>query len=389
MTNVRLGNEILIGSMPDLLRGRKVGLITNYTGVNRQLISTVEVFYQHPEIDLVALYGPEHGIRGEVQAGEKITSYTDPETGLMVHSLYGETKKPTDAMLAGIDTLVYDIQDVGVRYYTYISTMCYAMEKAAERGLRFIVLDRPNPVRGDVIDGNVLDPAFSSFIGLYPIPIRYGLTLGELALLVNQEFGIQADLTVVPMEGWRRSYWFEDTGLPWLAPSVGIPTPETTVLYTGTCFIEGTNFSEGRGTTQPFQLFGAPWVNGRELADALNALELPGVYFRPTYFKPTTSKHQGTLCAGAQVHLLDRNRFQGSTVGLAMLQTIKRLYPAEFEWFTFTKNGSTKYFIDFLWGTDAVRHRMDAGEGCEDLQAQWKSERADFERIRQPYLLYQ
>jgi uncharacterized protein YbbC (DUF1343 family) len=356
--------------------------------VNSQLTSTVEIFQQHPEINLVTLFGPEHGIRGEAQAGEKVTSYIDPETGLTVHSLYGETKKPTDAMLEGLDTLVYDIQDVGVRYYTYISTMCYAMEKAAEKGLKFIVLDRPNLVRGDVVDGNLLNPAFSSFIGLYPIPIRYGMTLGELALLVNQEFGIGADLTVVPMEGWRRSDWFEDTGLPWLAPSMGIPTPETAVLYTGMCFVEGTNFSEGRGTTQPFQLFGAPWVHGRQLADALNTLQLPGVYFRPTYFKPTTSKHQGELCGGAQVHLLNRNAFQGSQVGLAVLQTLKRLYPEEFGWFTFTKDGVTKHFIDLLWGTDAVRHRIDAGEGCEDLLAQWEKERADFAQTRQQYLLY-
>lgn len=383
-----LGNEVLTRSMLDLIRGQRVGLITNYTGVNSRFTSTIEVFHQHPEINLVALFGPEHGIRGEAQAGEKVTSYTDPETGLAVHSLYGETKKPTDAMMEGIDTLVYDIQDVGVRYYTYISTMCYAMEKAAEKGLKFIVLDRPNLVRGDVVDGNLLNPEFSSFIGLYPIPIRYGMTLGELALMVNREFGIGADLTVVPMEGWQRSYWFEDTGLPWLAPSMGIPTPETAVLYTGMCFVEGTNFSEGRGTTQPFQLFGAPWVNGRQLADALNACELPGVHFRPTYFKPTTSKHQGVLCSGVQVHLLNRDAFQGSMVGLAVLQTLKRLYPAEFEWFTFTKDGVTKYFIDLLWGTDAVRHRIDAGEGCEDLLAQWKKERADFERIRQQYLLY-
>lgn len=385
---VRLGNEVLVHSMLDLIRGKKVGLVTNYTGVNSEFVSTVEVFHRHPEVRLTALFGPEHGIRGEAQAGERVTSYLDPETGVTVHSLYGETKKPTDAMLRGLDMLVYDIQDVGVRYYTYISTLCYVMEKAAEKGLPVLVLDRPDPVRGDIVDGNLLNPAFSSFIGLYPIPIRYGMTLGELAMLVNREFGIGAELTVVPMEGWRRSDWFEDTGLPWIAPSMGIPTPETAVLYTGMCFIEGTNFSEGRGTTQPFQLVGAPWVNGRELADALNDLELPGVFFRPTYFKPTVSKHQGELCAGAQIHLLDRGAFQGSRVGLAVLQTLRRLYPDEFAWFTFTKEGVTRHFIDLLWGTDAVRHRIDTGEGCEDLLARWEQERADFERIRQQYLLY-
>lgn len=388
MAKVRLGNEVLLSKMLDLLKGRKVGLITNYTGVNSQFVSTVELFHKHPEINLVALYGPEHGIRGEAQAGEKVTSYIDPETGLTVHSLYGETKKPTTEMLQGIDTLVFDIQDVGVRYYTYTSTLAYTMEKAAELGLEYIVLDRPNLVRGDIVDGHILQSEFSSFIGLYPIPIRYGLTIGELAMLFNVEFGIGAKLTVVPMEGWQRSMWGDETGLPWLAPSMGIPTPETAILYTGICFVEGTNLSEGRGTTQPFHLFGAPWVNGQELAAELNGLRLPGVHFRPTYFKPTTSKHQGVLCQGVQVHLLDRDLFKGSVVGLEILRVLKQLYPDQFEWFTFTKDGILKYFIDLLWGTDEVRKRLDAGVSVHDLHEQWEQELAAFEATRQKYLLY-
>lgn len=389
MTKVRLGNEVFLSDGLDLVRGLKVGLITNHSGVDSRFVSTVELLHRQPEVKLSALFGPEHGIRGEAQAGEKITSYVDEGTGLPVYSLYGDTKKPTDTMLAGLDVLIYDIQDVGVRYYTFISTMCYAMEKAAELGLKFIVLDRPNLLRGDRLDGNVLDPRFSSFIGLYPLPIRYGMTIGELAHFVNGEFGIGADLTVVKMEGWRREYWFDQTGLPWVPSSLGIPNLETAVIYTGMCFIEGTNFSEGRGTTLPFHLFGAPWVKGMELAQTLNNLELPGVYFRQAYFKPTTSKHQGDLCQGVQIHLLDRELFKGALIGLEVLRVLKELYPEEFQWFTFTKDGVTKHFIDLLWGTDAVRKRLDAGENLTDFPSQWDQQLADFTVARNKYLLYE
>lgn len=389
MAKVRLGNEVFLSERLDLVRGLKVGLITNHSGVDSQFMSTVELLHRQPAVQLMALFGPEHGIRGEAQAGEKVTSYVDEETGLPVHSLYADTKKPTDAMLAGLDALVYDIQDVGVRYYTFISTMCYAMEKAAELGLKFIVLDRPNLLRGDRLDGNVLDPQFSSFIGLYPLPIRYGMTIGELARFVNGEFGIGADLSVVQMDGWRREYWFDQTGLPWVPSSLGIPTLETAVIYTGLCFIEGTNFSEGRGTTMPFHLFGAPWVKGTELARELNGLGLAGVHFRPVYFKPTTSKHQGALCQGVQVHLLDRDLFKGSVIGLEVLRVLQELYPEEFEWFTFTKDGVTKHFIDLLWGTDVVRKRLDARESLAGFAAEWEQQLVDFMAARNKYLLYE
>lgn len=389
MAKVRLGNEVFLSERLDLVRGLKVGLITNHSGVDSQFMSTVELLHRQPAVQLMALFGPEHGIRGEAQAGEKVTSYVDEETGLPVHSLYADTKKPTDAMLAGLDALIYDIQDVGVRYYTFISTMCYAMEKAAELGLKFIVLDRPNLLRGDRLDGNVLDPQFSSFIGLYPLPIRYGMTIGELARFVNGEFGIGADLSVVQMDGWRREYWFDQTGLPWVPSSLGIPTLETAVIYTGLCFIEGTNFSEGRGTTMPFHLFGAPWVKGTELARELNGLGLAGVHFRPVYFKPTTSKHQGALCQGVQVHLLDRDLFKGSVIGLEVLRVLQELYPEEFEWFTFTKDGVTKHFIDLLWGTDVVRKRLDARESLAGFAAEWEQQLVDFMAARNKYLLYE
>ena len=401
MAKVRLGNEIFLSKMVDLVKGLRVGLITNHSGLNSELVSTVELFHRHPDVQLRALFGPEHGIRGEAQAGEKVTSYVDAETGLPVHSLYGETKKPTNEMLTGLDALIFDIQDVGVRYYTFISTMCYAMEKAAELGLKFIVLDRPNIIRGDILDGNVLDPNFSSFIGLYPLPIRYGLTIGELALFVNKEYKIGADLTVVKMEGWRRANWFDETGLPWVPSSLGIPTLETAVLYTGLCFIEGTNLSEGRGTTMPFHLFGAPWVNGSELARELNELKLAGLHFRPVYFKPTTSKHQGELCQGVQAHLLDREVFMGSLVGLEVLRVLKKLYPEDFQWFTFTKDGVTRHFIDLLWGTDEVRKQLDAGDCLNDTSDEftsgfaerfvdeWEFQLADFAALSEKYWLYE
>ncbi|MCK4258791.1 MAG: DUF1343 domain-containing protein [Halanaerobiales bacterium] len=387
MAKVKLGIEALLSEKLDLIKGRKVGLITNYTGMNSEFVSTVELLYKHPEVDLRALFGPEHGIRGEAQAGEKVTSYTDSETGLPVYSLYGKTKKPTDEMLEGLDTLIFDIQDVGVRFYTFINTMSYAMEKAKELGLKFIVLDRPNPIRGDIVDGNILDLDFRSFVGIYPILTRHGMTIGELALLFNDAFKIGADLSVVSMDGWKRSMWYDETKFAWIAPSLGLPTLDSTVLYTGLCFLEGTNVSEGRGTTLPFQVIGAPWVKGKELADELNSLGLAGIYFRPTYFKPLTSKHQGQLCQGVQIHLLNKNQFIGSCVGLNILAILKRLYSDDFQWYTFGEE--KRYFIDLLWGTDQVRKELDEGLDVESIQSDWKEEINQFQVMCQKYLLYE
>ena len=362
------------------LKGRRVGLITNPTGVNRDLVSTVDLLHQHPDVELVALFGPEHGVRGEVQDGLAVEAYTDPVTGLPVYSLYGDTPKPTQEMVAGLDTLAFDIQDVGVRFYTYLSTMVLAMEAAADYGLQFVVLDRPNPLTGVKVEGPLLDPAFQSFVGCGPVPIRHGLTLGELALFFNAERGIGADLTVVPLAGWTREQWYDETGLAWIPPSPNMPTLDTATVYPGTCLFEGTNLSEGRGTTKPFEWIGAPWIDGTAWARALNDLDLPGVRFRPVTFRPTFSKFAGESCQGVQVHVRDRDCFKPVRTGLAMLATARQRWPEHFEW-------KPDHF-DRLMGTDRVRLALDQGTAVEEIGADWEAAEADFVRRSQRYWLY-
>ncbi|MCX6953144.1 MAG: DUF1343 domain-containing protein, partial [Verrucomicrobia bacterium] len=354
---MKLGVEVLFEKQLGLLRGKRVGLITNPTGVDRALVSIIERFRAHPDIRLVALYGPEHGVRGNAQAGEFVDFFQDEHLKLPVFSLYGQALKlPTqpleniDAMmrefdtqhtgktvghemLRGVDVLVFDLQDVGTRVYTYVATMAYAMRAAAETGIPFVVLDRPNPINGVAMEGPILEyPAHSSFIGLYPVPARHGMTVGELARLFNAKFLEKpVVLTVVPMEGWRRADWYDTTALPWVLPSPNMPTPDTATVYPGQVLLEGTNLSEARGTTKPFEMFGAPWIDGYVLTRELNALALPGVAFRETWFTPTFSKWVGQRCGGCQMHVTDREVFRSVTVVLAVLRTIKRLYGAKLE----------------------------------------------------------
>ncbi len=327
---VELGVDRLMEN-PEILKGKRVGLITNPTGINAERTSIVDLFDQSDDFELTALYGPEHGVRGDAQAGSTVSSYIDDVTGLPVYSLYGATKKPTAEMLQDVDVLVFDIQDVGTRYYTYIYTMAYAMEAAAENDIPFVVLDRPNPQGGLRVDGPVLDPDYSSFIGLYPIPLKHGMTVGELAQLFNTEYQIQADLEVVKMKGWKRSMMYEDTGLPFVMPSPNMPTTDTVNVYPATGLFEGTNLSEGRGTTKPFQLIGAPYIKAHDYANKLNELELPGVAFRAASFTPTFSKHAGKLTHGVEVYVTDPVRFESTRTGIAMIQTAHDMYPDDFE----------------------------------------------------------
>ncbi|MCJ7487462.1 MAG: DUF1343 domain-containing protein, partial [Candidatus Aminicenantes bacterium] len=323
---VKPGVQVFLEKHLDLVEGKRVGLITNPTGVDGLHRSTIDLFLASPAIKLVALYGPEHGVRGNAQAGEHVPFTIDEKYNLPMFSLYGQSFKPDPGMLKnidaymrsfdtkesgkvpeaamvdGIDVMIFDIQDVGTRVYTYVATMAYAMQAAAESGIDFIVLDRPNPVNGVDMEGPVLEyPEFSSFIGLFPIPERHGMTAGELARLFNDKFlARKARLTVVPMEGWKREMWFDETGLPWVIPSPNMPTLDTAAVYPGLVALEGTNLSEGRGTTKPFELFGAPWIDGNELAKMLNGLSLSGVRFREAWFTPSFSKFQGQLCGGCQ-----------------------------------------------------------------------------------------
>ncbi|NUW39283.1 exo-beta-N-acetylmuramidase NamZ family protein [Nonomuraea rhodomycinica] len=351
MTYVRTGAERLAADA-SLAGGRRLGLITNPTGVLPDLTPTAEALLAGGA-PLVALFGPEHGVRGTAQADSSEPDTTDPRTGLPAYDTHKLSGEALDEVVArsGVDTLVFDIADVGARFYTFVWTMYDLMASAERLGLRFVVLDRPNPLGGTVTEGPELDPAFASFVGRFPIPVRHGRTVGELALL----FGFDLDLDVVRMEGWRRDMDAAATGLPWVMPSVNMPTPDTVLAYPGTALFEGTTFSEGRGTTRPFELVGAPFVDER-LAAELNALDLPGVRFRDTWFTPTFHKHAGTTVRGVQLHVLDRAAFRPVLTGVSMLHVARTLYPDGFGWW------GPENFEDHLWGSDTLTACLDKGE---------------------------
>jgi len=376
----QLGVEALLSDHKDLIAGKKVGLITNPTGVDQKLNSIVDLLQNDPDVELTALYGPEHGVRGDAQAGSYIKSYIDEPTGLPVYSLYGSTRKPTAEMLADIDVLLFDIQDVGTRFYTYIYTMAYAMEAAKENDIPFIVLDRPNPLGGEKVEGPVLDEEYKSFVGNYPIPLRHGMTVGELAKLFNEEFKIGADLTVVEMSGWDRDMYYDETPLEFVAPSPNMPTLDTALVYPGAALIEGTtNISEGRGTTQPFELLGAPFINSTEFAATLNELNLPGVTFRAASFTPSFSKNAGKLTHGVQIHITDRDAYQPVETGLHIVKTMNDMYPEDVQFRSFFNN-----LIGNGWVLEAIQN----GQSVEEIQAQWQEGLDEFKQVRAEYLIY-
>jgi uncharacterized protein YbbC (DUF1343 family) len=403
---VKLGVEVLFEKHLDLIRGKRVGLITNPTGVDSHLNSDIELFRAHLDVKLVALYGPEHGIRGSAQAGQFVPFYFDEDYQLPVFSLYGQTYKPPADMMTnideymrtfdtqhagkspaagalnGIDVMVFDLQDAGTRVYTYIATMAYAMQACADAGIPFIVLDRPNPVNGVAMEGPILEyPKYSSFVGLYPIPLRHGMTVGELARLFNAKFlPKKANLTVVPMENWTRDEWFDETSLPWVMPSPNLPTLDSATVYPGQVLIEDTDLSEGRGTTKPFEIFGAPWIDGFTLAKELNALHLHGVKFREIWFTPTFSKFQGKLCGGCQMHVTDRSAFQPLATTLNILSVVKKLYGDKLEF-------HAAYF-DKVMGTASVREALERGSPVEKIVAGFQPGLDDFAKLREPFLLY-
>ena len=368
----------------ELFAGRRVGIIANHTSYDGEGRHIVDVLRGLPDVRVVALFSPEHGFRGLVEAGEAVGSRVDPATGLPIHSLYGRTKKPTPAMLADVDILVFDIQDVGARFYTYLYTMSLAMEAAAECGKRFVVLDRPNPITGVRVEGPILEPGYASFVGLYPIPVRYGLTTGELARMITGEGwlanGVRADLTVVPMIGWHRHLWYDETGLRFVGPSPNMPDVETAALYPGLCLLEGTNLSEGRGTSKPFRQFGAPWIDADVLAARLNALGLPGLRFEPTAFTPTSSKHQSRPCHGVEIVLTDRARLEPFRTGVAIVNELFQTYRVEFEW--------RPAHFDRLCGTATIRRAITARQSLRPLAAKWRADSAAFRQAARKYHLY-
>ncbi len=356
------------------IKGKRVGLITNNTGVDSRLQQTAERLRAQTGVQLVALFAPEHGLSGAAQAGDPVV------TTAAVYSLYGDNRGPTPEMLQNVDVLVFDIQDVGVRFYTYLSTMFESMKSAAQNHKPFIVLDRPNPVTGRRIDGPILQPGYESFVGIFKIPVRYGMTIGELATLMNAEAGIGCDLRIVPLKGWKRSRWYDDTKLEWVLPSPNIPTLDTATVYPGLCLVEGTNLSEGRGTTKPFELVGAPWLDSERLARSLNNLRLKGVYFRPQAFTPSFSKHQGEVCQGVQVHVLDRDDFEPLATALHVCSLIMRQHPDQFQFLA--------SHFDRLAGTGQLREALVRGDSVEAILKSWEPELRAFDKLRKKHRLY-
>lgn len=367
-----------------LFKNKRVGIVTNHTAYDSTGKHIVDIFTAMDNVKVTALFGPEHGIYGLAEAGEKVTDAKDDRFGINVYSLYGKTRKPTAQMLKDVDVLVFDIQDIGARFYTYIYTMAYAMEGAAENNKSFVVLDRPNPINGTTVEGNVLEKQFSSFIGLYPITTRHGMTVGELAKMFNGQKwlkdGIEANLTVVPMKGLRRSYWYDQTGLKFIKPSPNMPNLETATVYPGLCLLEGTNISEGRGTDKPFLQFGAPWIDSDKLVTRLNYLNLPAMKFKPVSFTPTFSKHKGEKCNGAAIVITDRNAIKAYTAGIEVVRTIYNMYPDKVVWRT--------GMFHKLTGTESVRQAIIDGIPTKDLQAGWQKNLNAFLKIRQKYLIY-
>ncbi len=388
---VVLGLESLCGSRVNLIEGSRVGLVCNQASVDHGLNHSADVLRRTQGVNLTALFGPQHGIRGDLQDNMIETPHTtDTETGLPVYSLYSETREPTEEMLKDVDVIVCDLQDVGCRIYTFIYTIANCMRVARRLGKRVVVCDRPNPIGGVAVEGNLLEKGFESFVGQYPLPTRHGMTSGELARMFNEHWEIGCELEVVPLEGWSRELWFDETDIPWVLPSPNMPTLDSATVFPGTVHLEGTQMSEGRGTTRPFELAGAPYIEAGEFARSLESEGLPGVKFRPTNFQPTFQKHMGTTCGGVQIHVLDREEFKPVLTGLAVVKTCFEMYSENFRWkeppyeYVFDKNP-----FDVISGTDSLRKAFEKGESLEELEESWRQGLEIFLEEREKFLLYE
>jgi uncharacterized protein YbbC (DUF1343 family) len=375
--------RILDGEYPRL-KQVKLGLIINHTSVDRQLTLSVDRLLEQG-FDIRAIFAPEHGFRGGAGAGQVLEHEIDERTNLPIYSLYGTSKRPTAEMLKGLDVLIFDMQDLGVRFYTYIYTMANTMVEAAKQGIDYYVLDRPNPITGRIVEGNLLDSKFSSFVGNYGLPIRHGMSVGEMAYYMNEEYSIGCSLQVIKMKDWKRSDWYDQTSLQWVMPSPNATGITMAILYPGTCLFEGTNVSEGRGTTKPFEIIGAPWIDGEAWNEELGNYDIDGVLFRPVYFTPVASKYEGEACQGVQVHVVDREKASPIQIAFRMIESLKKLYPTDFTW---TDPVKGRYFIDLLMGTDQFRHNVDKQSSLLKWLNNEEKSLEEFCRIREKYLLY-
>jgi len=386
---LKLGIEKLL-EQAETLSGARAGLVCNQASVDHSFRHVADLLKQKSDVQLRALFGPQHGIRGDVQDNMIETDHAvDRETGLPIYSLYSETREPTVEMFADVDVLVVDLPDVGCRIYTFAYTMANCMIAARKFGKKVIVCDRPNPINGRSVDGNVLEAGHESFVGQYSIPTRHGMTMGELAKLFNGAFAIGCELEVITMQGWNRDAWYDETDVPWVMPSPNMPTVEAATVFPGTVHFEGTQISEGRGTTRPFELIGAPYIVAEQFAAELNNQNLAGVYFRACIFRPTFQKHGGVSCEGVQIHVLDRNAFEPVSAGLAMVKVAHDLYPGEFRWkeppyeYVYDRNP-----FDVIAGTSKVREAIERGETIAEIEKSWQPELEEFKKLREGYLLY-
>ncbi len=388
---IKVGADLLLEKYMSIIENKRLGLICNHTSVLRDGRHLADALSASPHAKLVALFGPEHGIRGDAPDGKSVQHGLDLKTRIPIYSLYGATNKPTPEMLKDIELLLFDIQDVGARFYTYVSTLSLSMEAAAEQGIPFVVLDRPNPIRGDRVEGPVREDSLKSFVGLHPIPIVHGMTVGELAKMFNEEGwlkdGVKVSLSVIPMEPWKREFWYDETGLPWIKPSPNMATMRTAIVYPGACLIEGTNVSEGRGTEHPFECLGAPWIAGEKLAETLNSFGLPGIMFQPIEFIPVDiervtvdPKYENELCRGIYLNVIDRNAFQPVRTAIYILSSLKKLYPNDFAF--------RDRRFDRLAGVSWIREMVDGSTSPEEIVTRWKEDTERFRTLRKKYLIY-
>ena len=386
---MRPGLDQFIANPPEWARGKRLGLITNVAGIDSRGRNNIDLLAADKRFRLTALFAFEHGLRGDAPAGQPIANGTDEKTGLPVYSLYGDVREPTPEMLRDIDVLMYDVQDIGARPYTRVSTMALSLKAAAAKGIPFAVLDRPNPIGGTIVEGPVLDPGFASFVGMYPIPLRHGMTVGELARMYNTRFGIGATLHVVPVEGWRREMTLDQTGLTFIPPSPNIRRLEAGVLYPGTVLLEGTNLSEGRGTEMPFEQTGAPWIRPNDVIRELDALKLPGVRFEPVSIPVAKDgrRFPGETIPGVRLVVTDRGSYRAVRTAMLLIDTIHRLYPNEFAWSGSNQREPAMRTVDRLAGTDRFRTAVDAGT-LRPLLDEWDRQAESFRTVREPFLLY-
>lgn len=387
-TSVVLGIERLLTERK--LSGLRLGLVCNPASIDHKLQHSADTLNNSSGIHLTTLFGPQHGVRCDVQDNMIETPHSiDSVTRLPVYSLYSETREPTKEMLESVDVIVFDMQDVGCRVYTFIYTMANCMIAAKKNGKRVIVCDRPNPIGGEMVSGNVLDPEQASFVGMFPIPMRHAMTIGEIARLFNEHFSIGCELEIIPMQGWQRELWFDELDTVWVMPSPNMPTLDTATVFPGTVLLEGTTMSEGRGTTRPFELIGAPYIDSSAFALSLNKLNLKGVKFRPAYFQPTFQKHARITCGGVQIHVYDRSIFDPVITGVSIVKTAFDMYGSECSWkeppyeYVYDRNP-----FDVICGTQAIRKSIEAGDSLELIVESWTKELEDFKQLRSEYLLY-